>query len=124
MVYLLQLYEPHAEPCIGRCGAIVKFGMDGEWKGATWGNSFVSLPVDPGLHHICANWQGRAKSLNEIVALHSLNAEAGKSYFYGIRVAETGSAGGPYGFTLAPLDPDEARMLLEAYPMSKLTPKK
>ena len=37
--------------------ATVRFGMDGAWVGANYGNSYFALTVDPGVHHLCASWQ-------------------------------------------------------------------
>ena len=34
-----------------------RMGIDGEWVGATHGNSYFSVSVDPGEHHLCASWQ-------------------------------------------------------------------
>src|SRR5579862_2157911 len=34
-----------------------RFGLNGQWLGATHGNSYFSVTVDPGEHHVCANWQ-------------------------------------------------------------------
>ena len=35
----------------------VRLGFDGAWAGATHGNSFFAVSVDPGEHHLCASWQ-------------------------------------------------------------------
>jgi hypothetical protein len=32
-------------------------GMDGTWAGANHGNCYFYSSVDPGEHHLCANWQ-------------------------------------------------------------------
>lgn len=34
-----------------------QFGIDGAWVGATQANSYFYVSVDPGEHHLCANWQ-------------------------------------------------------------------
>ena len=31
----------------------VKLAIDGEWIGANHGNSYFSVPVEPGEHHVC-----------------------------------------------------------------------
>lgn len=117
LVYLFQLYAPHGEPCIGTCGALVRFGIDGRWQGATLGNSYLMASVEAGDHHLCANWQGRCKRLREIVSLKSMHLEAGKSYYFGVRVLEAVSTSfSTYGFDLVALDEDEAKMVRESYP--------
>jgi hypothetical protein len=35
-----------------------RVGLDGEWAGATAGDSYIALPVNAGAHHVCASWQG------------------------------------------------------------------
>jgi hypothetical protein len=32
-----------------------RLGIDGEWAGATHGNSYFSVSVNPGVHHLCAS---------------------------------------------------------------------
>lgn len=34
-----------------------RFAIDGAWVGATHANSYFYVFVDPGEHHLCANWQ-------------------------------------------------------------------
>ena len=34
-----------------------RMGIDGRWVGATHGNSYLFMTVDPGEHHLCASWQ-------------------------------------------------------------------
>jgi hypothetical protein len=123
LLYLVQLEGTAMGSCIGSCVTVVKFGLDGEWKGALWGNSFVFAAMEPGDHHICVNSDVRVNKLEPLVALHGVHAEAGKTYIYGVRVSNVGGTSGVYGLELEPLDGDEASMLLEAYPLSKMKPK-
>jgi len=32
-------------------------GIDGKWIGATYGNSYLYFPFDPGVHHLCTSLQ-------------------------------------------------------------------
>jgi hypothetical protein len=48
-------------------------GLDGEWVGATQRNSYFSLSVDPGEHHVCATEGG------QLFAFAHFTAEAEKS---------------------------------------------
>src|SRR5208283_5801278 len=34
-----------------------RIGLNGQWIGATHGNSYFSISVNPGEHHLCAGWQ-------------------------------------------------------------------
>lgn len=123
LVYLIQQDGTLAESCIGTCRTLVKVGLDGRWVGATWGNSFLSAIVSPGDHHFCVAWESREKKLQQVIALRALNAESGKNYYFGIRLTNLGGSGGTYGLELFPLDPDEARMRLEGYPLSTIRPR-
>lgn len=67
--------KPAALGCMGRCGNFTRFGVDGAWVGATKDNSYFTLTLDPGVHHLCAV-QGK-----EIDA-EALTAEAGKVYYF------------------------------------------
>ena len=64
-LYLLQVQD-HVANCPLGCGQTVKLGLDGEWAGATKGNSYLVLPVIPGEHHLCAEWDARAWRLHGI----------------------------------------------------------
>jgi hypothetical protein len=55
--------------------AVTRFGIDGAWAGANRGNSYFTISVDPGLHHLCSDWDKRA-------GIASFTAEAGKLYCY------------------------------------------
>jgi hypothetical protein len=123
LLYLIQIEGTRLGSCIGKCAAIVKFGLDGHWNGATWGNSFVFAAIEPGDHHICVNSEVRATKLQQVLALRSVHAEAGRTYFFGVRFSGVGGEAGTYGLELEPLDADEASMLLEGYPLSKMKPK-
>jgi len=57
------------------CDATARFGVDGSWVGATRGNSYFTLPVDPGVHHLCV-------TLGKDIGVEALSVEAGKVYYY------------------------------------------
>ncbi len=76
--------------------------------------------VTPGEHHLCAWDNSRNKKLAELVTLHSLQAEAGHSYYFGLDVIESTNLGvGWVQYVFRPLDEDEAKMLIAAYPEGK-----
>jgi hypothetical protein len=62
----------------------VNIGLDGAWLGATDTQSYISFPVDPGLHRLCAVYQGKAHALddNDQTLLLQLNAEPGRIYYF------------------------------------------
>ena len=80
-IVFIESYEKNI-PMIG--GApVVRFGMDGAWVGANKGDSYFTMTIDPGVHHLCASWptvQGRLKKNS--VGMDSFSAEAGKIYYY------------------------------------------
>jgi len=96
-----------------------RIGLDGSWGGVIQDNSFIPISVSPGEHHLCAATQDRKHPEAELV---HFKAEAGKVYFYLVRVtaADVGN-----GFTMAfdAVDRDEALYLIASYPQSVAKPK-
>jgi hypothetical protein len=67
-----------------------RVGLDGAWVGANRGNSYFVFLVEPGKHHLCADWLN-AKSpghmsgtsyANRLVSLAEFTAEVGKEYYF------------------------------------------
>jgi len=61
----------------------VNLGLDGNWLGATENETYNSFIIDPGVHHLCAVYQGEARPMDDegdTLLLH-LQAEAGKTYY-------------------------------------------
>jgi len=61
----------------------VNIGLDGNWIGATNANTHINFIVDPGVHHLCAVYQGALKNMDgegHTLLLH-LNAQAGHVYY-------------------------------------------
>jgi hypothetical protein len=96
-----------------------KIGMDGAWVGANHGNSYFSVSVEPGEHHLCATLQ--SSFIEPTVELAHFTAEAGKLYYYRTRII---GAEGVLFLELYPVDSDQARYLIAAFPLSVSTPKK
>jgi hypothetical protein len=69
---------------------IVRIGLDGAWVGATRGDSYLSFPVEPGEHHLCANIMSGLLSAGRRVSLFGLTTEAGGVYYFRAR-----TTGGP-----------------------------
>jgi hypothetical protein len=92
-----------------------KIGLDGAWVGANQGDSYFSVTVDPGEHHLCARWQFDFARLQE-VSLNNLTAESGKTYYFLVRI--TGDGQGVYSLDLVKLNGDEAQLLIAKSPFS------
>lgn len=92
-----------------------KIGIDGKWTGANKKNSYFSVPLEPGEHHICAEIQS-SFLLGYYVELAHLTAEAGHVYYFRTRIFYTQESA-EY-FTLMPADSDEARFLIASNPLA------
>lgn len=121
LVYIIGVNDSTGA-CLGQCGAVLKIGLDGQWTGAAWGNSYVVTSVDPGAHHLCASWQAHTKLYSHTVALAPLTAEPGRTYYFAAHVSSGTATGTTTSLTLEPLNEDQAKMLLEVYPLSRATP--
>jgi hypothetical protein len=96
-----------------------RLGIDGEWVGANKHNSYFSVSIEPGDHHLCASvWYSR---VDQHVVLAHLTAEPGKVYYYRLGIIETRSLS---DWKLEPIDSDEAMFLVSSFPLSVSTPKK
>jgi hypothetical protein len=76
-VFLIEKSEKppvYSLSCIG-CSTITRFGVDGAWVGATKDNSYFSISLDPGVHHLCA-------VLGKEVDAEPLSVEQGKAYYF------------------------------------------
>ncbi len=105
--------------CLGRC-MTTKIGLDGAWVGANQDNSYFSVSVEPGEHHVCANPQSNAGWLRRMVALAHFTAEAGKVYYFRTRSVMGGSQ---LLLDLDPVDSDQAKYLIASSPLSVAHPK-
>ncbi len=123
LVYFIQ--DIGVTNCIGAC-ITTRIGLDGAWVGANQRNSYFSVPVEPGEHHVCASPQSRflpkasAKYAGVLLALRHFTAEEGKVYYFRMR-----SFGAPSQqiFDLDPVDADQAKYLMAYYPLSVAHPK-
>jgi hypothetical protein len=98
----------------------VRVGLDGAWIGANRGNSYIAFQVDPGEHHLCADWQPAAVS-SRLVSLSSVTAEAGKTYYF--RARTTGAKAEEVSLDLDLINNDEGRLLVSRTPLSISNPK-
>ena len=79
LVYIIQ-DEQSVGLCI-KCTTTTRIGLDGSWIGANNGRSYFFFAVDPGEHHLCANWQSRYGEVSRLIGLIGFTAEAGKTYY-------------------------------------------
>jgi len=87
-----------------------RVGIDGSWTGALKDNSYFSVFLDPGEHHICVNTD--SKIFGHSAEFAHLTAEAGKVYYFRSRYLADTTV-----FFLAPTDSDEAKYLIANFPL-------
>jgi hypothetical protein len=102
----------------------VNIGLDGRWLGATDAATHIVFAVDPGVHHLCAVYQGEAAPMDaegHTLLLH-LNAEAGRIYF--VRYHAIFLKGSPGIAFFEPIDEDEGTYLAQGTDVATSTLKK
>jgi hypothetical protein len=111
-VYFVQ--DIGAVNCLGGCET--KIGLDGAWAGANKQNSYFSVSVEPGEHHVCVNLSPQFSP--PTVAFAHFTAEAGKVYYFRTRpfLAKDQL------LNIDPIDSDEAKYLIASYPLSVCSP--
>ena len=103
----------------------IRIGLDGAWMGATRANSYVAFSVDPGEHHLCTNWQSHLKRLSREAAFAGFTAEAGKTYYFRVRVGyQTVGTATTMTLDLDAVNPDEGQYLAASNPASASHPQK
>jgi hypothetical protein len=102
-------------------GATIRFGMDGAWVGANNGNSYFTLAVDPGQHHLCVSWQSVFPQLKRNVDLTSFTAEPGKTYYFAAAVDVVSREDVEFG--LSAVNDDKGSYLVKAAKVSTWTSK-
>jgi hypothetical protein len=92
-----------------------RLGMDGEWLGATSGNSYAFFAVSPGVHHLCADTKFGGVGGEGQAFLH-FQAKAGATYYFEVRNTRVGdpkwSSEELHDVSLAQLDEDEGEYLV------------
>jgi hypothetical protein len=121
LVYVVEVFEA---PGNQLAKPTTKIGLDGTWVGANKNNSYFSVPIEPGDHHLCMAWQSRLKGYAKMVALSSLSAETGKTYYFRARIVEHDEGRGAW-FTLdlEPVNNDEGKLLVASSAFSTFHPK-
>jgi hypothetical protein len=97
----------------------LKIGVDGAWVGAYKKNSYFSVSVQPGVHHLCANVQSKF-SAGRLLTLAHFTAVSGKVYYFQTQLfpGEVLSMPIPPFVSLNQIDSDEAKYLIALYPQS------
>ena len=107
------------------CNDVARFGVDGAWVGATKGNSYLPISLEPGVHHLCA-------IVGKEVHAEPLTVEAGRAYYFQV---EYKAEGKQYGTAKEPnyqveknvnfsmLNEDEGKYRVKASALSVATPK-
>jgi hypothetical protein len=106
-------------------------GLDGNWVGATHGNSVLYFSVDPGVHHLCASWQfggshsfagillGVSSGQDGKVAAMRFIAEAGGVYYFKVKnIYFTTDSTPRVDMSLNALDSDEGQLLANKFALS------
>jgi hypothetical protein len=101
--------------------AQINVGLDGSWVGANRDDSYFSVSVDPGEHHLCENVKSHFHTYGKLVEVAHFIAEPGKTYYYRAELSQGET--GPH-LLLAPIDSDEGDQLIRSYPLSVSHPKK
>lgn len=103
-----------------------RVGLDGAWAGGLKSNSYFSVSVAPGEHHLCANFQAHAleKSADlasgKMIELANFTAEAGKIYYFRVRYETAQFLSMDFG----PVDRDQALYMITSDPRSVSKPNK
>lgn len=125
LIVFVETMDKGTSFCIPCADATTRVGMDGAWVGANYGNSYFTLAVTPGEHHLCTDWQSSSDKLKQLIGLTSFTAEAGKVYYFQVKV--TDKAEGQYikkDLQLMPLNEDEGKFRLKVSAPSTFKSKK
>jgi hypothetical protein len=101
--------------------AVINVGLDGAWVGANKDNSYFSVSVVPGGHHVCENVKSHFSVYGRLVEFADFTAEAGKVYYFRARLS---FGENQPSLELEPVDSDQAKYLIASYPLSVSRPKK
>lgn len=108
-----------------------RFGVDGTWVGATHTDSYFFVEIKPGVHHLCASWQGSLFFINTTrpTAATHFTAESGETYYFRAKDMTTyefiGDSSTEHSdVELQSLDGDEAQVLMALFELSTSHPKK
>jgi hypothetical protein len=94
-------------------GVITRWGVDGEWVGATDRRAYFSFAVAPGEHRLCTIRQSSVRSVSDIAAARTFTADAGKTYYFRTHIpVHNKDAVRADEVELLPVDPAQAQILI------------
>jgi hypothetical protein len=108
------------------CNDVTRFGVDGAWVGATKGNSYLTISLEPGVHHLCA-------VVGKEIKAEPVTVEADHAYYFQV---EFEAEGRQYGTAKEPnyqveknvkfsmLNEDEGKYRVKVSALSVATPKR
>lgn len=102
---------PEAISIVTGCYTVVRVGMDGKWLGAACIDSYISLEIAPGEHHLCVNPQKKGRK-PQLTALFGFKAEAGQVYYFRAQYIDANPSGMNREMHLEPMNYDEGLFLL------------
>lgn len=111
LVYIIQTDEFHGISVIGQF--TTKYGLDGNWIGGNNKDSYFYAAVDPGTHHLCAEWGMKFRHYVTPLSMAKVVFEPGKSYFFRARAVFFDVHGaGERSIALEPLEAEEGKQLI------------
>jgi hypothetical protein len=99
----------------------VRVGLDGDWAGATRGDSYLSFAVEPGEHHLCVDFLSEFLEPGRLVPVYGFTAQPGKTYYFRARTIASISSSGRRDIASHDLDllnDDEGKLLVANSPLS------
>jgi hypothetical protein len=93
-----------------------RVGLDSKWVGGNVFGSYFFLPVAPGSHRLCSNWQGHP----QVGAAIDFTAEAGKTYFFQAKIL---SSFGNEDFKLDLVPEAEGHFMIASHGLSTIKPR-
>jgi hypothetical protein len=101
---------------------LTRVGIDGDWVGANYAESYFFFPTSPGDHRLCVNWQSIHGRISKLGSALTFTAEAGKAYYF--RLANDDKKEHELGMTLEAMDPAQAQFLISSTAFATSHPKK
>jgi hypothetical protein len=103
-----------------------RFGADGAWVGATKGDSYFTLSVDPGDHNFCASMQSAPSRMKKtFTQTATLTAEAGRVYYFEAAINVIGGNNASIeSFDFSQLSEKEGKYRVKAWKFATSKPKK
>jgi len=100
-----------------------RLGMDGNWLGAAGNNSYFTVDIAPGEHHLCADVQNSRSGAKDLIGMQKFVAEAGKTYYFEfvatkITTSSQNSSDHYYSSTFTPVDEDEGKFRVKSLKLS------